>query len=194
MIRINLNELTLDEILHWPPVLRYSMLIVFAILLALLNYGLVLSSNLDRYKSLANEKINLERVYERKQPFTNLQAYQKQLHIIRKMYGTGLKQLVKENEISNFLNEISQIALSTGVVIEFFTPKIEDKNGRKKELIIKIEVAGEYHKLALFLSKISDLDKLITFDNFKVFVEDINSTVSNLLRMQIKAKIHRYYK
>ncbi len=194
MNRIKLNELTFDNIQHGPPVVKYFIIIFFAVLLTLLNYALFLKSNLVRYKNLVNEKISMEKDFERKQQFTNVQAYQKQLHSLKKMYRAGFKQLVKENEISNLLNKISQIAVTTGLFIELFTPKIEDKKGLNKEYIIKMEVTGEYHNLALFLSKISDFDKLITFDNFEVFVEDINNKMNNLLRMKVRAKIQRYYK
>ncbi|MBA2651945.1 MAG: type 4a pilus biogenesis protein PilO [Tatlockia sp.] len=193
MKQINLNLLTFDNFYYWPNSLKYFMLFFIAILLLTLNYGLILSSSLHRYKYLNHDEMSLKMEFEKKQPLANLQAYQEQLNRVENIYEKGLKQLVKEDEISSLVNDISQAGVSSGLIIEFFAPIALEKKELSKNLIIKMEVVGEYHCLSLFLAKISDLNRLITFENFEVINESINNKINNFLRMKITAKIYRYY-
>lgn len=191
MKSLNFNELTLDNFHQWPQIFKYFALITFAIFLCFLDYVFFLKSSIFQYKFLANEDLKLRLEFEKKYQLTNLQAYQKQLHKIEKMHEASLKKLVKESEISALLNDISQAGVSSGLFFEFFAPEIVEKKEVQKSLIIKLEVVGEYHGLALFISKISNFKQLITIENFEVTKEyELNE---NFLRMKIKAKIHRYY-
>ncbi len=163
-----LNELTLDKFEHWPPIFKYSIVIFLPILVAILNYAFFLNSHLDQYKIQAHERIALKKEYELKQQNSDVNAYQKQLQSIKRKYARSLKVLVKEKEITNLINKISLSAVSSGLLIDFFAPKSVVDNTLQKELIIKIETAGEYHKIASFFSQIASFNKLITFDNFEI--------------------------
>lgn len=191
MKSINLNELSLDNFHLWPHFLKYCTLLLSGILLVMLNYELFVSNNLDQYKLLSDETINLKTEFEKKQPLVNLAAYQKQFQLLNKNYQSNLQLLVKENEISNLLNEISDKAVSCGLEVEFFSPKTDEKRS-KKQLIINLDLLGEYHKVARFLSNLADFNRLISFDDFELRSAEVESRANNLVRMKISAKIHRY--
>jgi type IV pilus assembly protein PilO len=197
MTKVYFKELNLENFHQWPYALKYSLLIFFAILLGILNYWLIFNSKFHQYKIRVNEEINLREEFENKHRLANVPAYQNQLYRIEKIYRNNLKLLVRENEISNLLNEISQMGLSSGLVFKYFSPKIEEKNSSKKEDIINIEVIGEYQKLALFFSKISNYNRLVTLDDFEIIKEYFGEIKrncmiknNNLLRMRIMAKIY----
>lgn len=189
MKSINFNQLTLENFNQWPLVLRYSTVIISGMLLVILNYELFISANLDQSKIETYETMNLKTEFERKQQSSNLAAYQQQLQLLNENYQVNLKQLVKKNELSTLLNEISLKAVSSGLFVEFFSPKT-DESSTKKYLIINMDLVGEYHKLARFLSNLIDFNKLITFDNFEIRQEEVKNKINHLVRMKISAKIY----
>lgn len=192
MNRINWKELSLSDFHQWPELIKYSVFSILCLVFIMIYYFLIFSANLYQYKSLINEERDLKAEFESKQKLANLNAYKGQLISLDKIYKNKLNKLVKTNEISSLLNDISQDALSSGLVFEFFAPKIENNNEFPQIISLSIIVIGEYHNLAQFLNRISAFNKLIVFDDFIIKRKDTDNKKLNSLRMKIRIKIHKY--
>ncbi|CDZ78651.1 Pilus assembly protein, PilO [Legionella massiliensis] len=196
---INLNELTWDNFQQWPNSLKYFVITMLGLVLSAIFYFLGVSSNYYYYKDLVNEEVGLKNEFEEKHRIANLDAYKEQLSILKKTNESRLNKLVKNNEISLLLNEISQLAISSGLVFEFFAPKEEEKDKFPKELTLTLIVIGKYHNIVIFLNGISTFKKLIYFEDFEINKKEINGNSKqlnlepiNLLRMKVRVKIYKY--
>ena len=106
-----------------------------------------------------------------------------------------LRQLPAKNEMPGLLEEISKTGVASGLKFELFAPQAEVKHDFYIELPIKITVVGTYMQLALFLSRVAQMHRIVTLHEFSISgaTSKDNKTVSeDELVMNITAKIYRY--
>jgi type IV pilus assembly protein PilO len=65
------------------------------------------------------------------------------------------------------------------------------------ELPINIVVVGNYHQLAVFLSRIAEMSRIVTLHDFEIApasrdIKGTSKAKSDALVMKITAKIYRY--
>lgn len=199
MIKLNLNELTINNFQQWPNSFKYFIFAILGLAASIIYYVLGFRPGYYYYKSLINDEIRLKSEFEKKHILANLDAYKEQLSSLKKIYENRLKQLIKENELSVLLNEISQMAISSGLVFEFFAPKADESTEFPRKLILTMIVIGQYKNIAAFLNEISTIKKLITFEEFVIDKKEIDNEnknikikSTNLLRMKIRLKFYKY--
>lgn len=195
MANFNLNELTLDDIGHWPNPVKYAVLAIIFSLIVGLGYWIIIARSLEEYDSLVREEKNLKQQFERKQYLaSNLQAYKNQIAIMQEKFGDMLRQLPTKNEMPGLLEDISKTGIASGLVFESFAPEPEVIHDFYIELPIKIAVLGNYHQLAVFLSRVAQMRRIVTLHDFQVTVADKEKQKENndLLLMKLTAKIYRY--
>ncbi|KTD64883.1 type IV pilus inner membrane component PilO [Legionella spiritensis] len=203
MNNINLNELTLDNIGQWPAPVKYLLAAIVAILIVALGYWVIVKPNIEQYDALLVQEETLRAEFEQKQQMaSNLQAYRVQLQIIKERFGNMLRQLPAQNEMPGLVEDISKTGIASGLTFELFAPQPEVAHDFYIELPINITVVGNYHQLALFLSRIAQMSRIVTLHDFEISsaFEDESQTrgdkkIKNkpdLLRMKITAKIYRY--
>ena len=137
--------------------------------------------------------------FEQKQrEASNLQAYRNQMAIMEERFGTMLKQLPTQNEMPGLLEDISKTGIASGLTFQSFTPMPEIQHDFYIELPIKIAVNGNYHQIAIFLSRVAEMGRIVTLHDFVVG----RGMLGNLslqkdesgdkLTMEMTAKIYRY--
>ncbi|MFC3908429.1 type 4a pilus biogenesis protein PilO [Legionella dresdenensis] len=201
MNNFNLNELTLDNVGQWPATVKYIMAGLVAAAVIGLGYWLFIKPNFEQYDSLLAQQETLKQDFERKQQqAANLQAYKNQLQIMNERFGNMLKQLPAQNEMPGLLEDISKTGVASGLTFERFAPEPEVKHDFYIELPIKIAVIGNYHELAVFLSRIAEMSRIVTLHDFdikpvdaeKQQVKPAKPAGGDQLKMEITAKIYRY--
>lgn len=182
---MNINK-QFYEIIYQRIFLRKH-LIFFMILIFILfvNCWLILRSNLSHYKKVRYAEMALKKEFEKKYQSSNLDAYRMQMVSVIKEYEKEKRKLIKNDETSSLLNKITRFGMDSGIDLEFFSPKRENKKNFFNKLIIHIIVLGDYHKLMFFLSKLLEFDKLIVFENFEIYKNKSTRT----LKMKIKAAV-----
>ncbi|MDI1351722.1 MAG: type 4a pilus biogenesis protein PilO [bacterium] len=196
MNSIALSELTLDNLGQWPiPVKIGTIAIVFSLIVGL-GYWLIIKSNFEQFNTLTAQELTLKSDFESKQhQASNLQAYRNQLQLMNERFGAMLKQLPAKNEMPGLLEEISRTGLSSGLKFELFAPQPEVVHDFYIELPIKITVAGTYMQLAMFLSRVAEMSRIVTLHEFSIsgVASKDNQVISeDELTMDITAKIYRY--
>lgn len=195
MSDLNLNELTLDNIGQWPKPVKAGMIIILSVLLVGAGYWFLVKSKYEQHTLLQNEERTLKMKFERKQhQASNLQAYQVQMQKMQDRFGTMLKQLPTENEMPGLLEDISRTGIASGLVFELFAPKSEIKHDFYIELPISIEVVGNYHQLAVFISRVAQMGRIVTLHDFTIepASTDKLKQSGDQLVMKMTAKIYRY--
>lgn len=196
MNNINLSELTLDNIGQWPIPVKIGVAIGTSLFIIGLGYWLFIKANFEQYNLLKQQEVTLRSEFELKQrQAANLQAYRNQLQLMDERFGSMLKQLPAKNEMPGLLEEISKTGVASGLRFELFAPQPEMKHDFYIELPIKITVVGTYMHLALFLSRVAEMNRIVTLHEFSVEGQTSkdNKTISeDQLVMNITAKIYRY--
>jgi type IV pilus assembly protein PilO len=196
MNTINLNELTLDNIGQWPLPIKIGVIVGINILIVALGYWLIIKANFEQYASLQAKETTLKSDFENKQhQASNLQAYRNQLQIMNERFGAMLKQLPAKNEMPGLLEEISKTGVASGLKFELFAPQPEVQHDFYIELPIKITVEGSYMQLATFMSRVAQMNRIVTLHEFSIqgLSSKDNKTISeDVLVMNITAKIYRY--
>lgn len=93
------------------------------------------------------------------------------------------------------LEEISKTGVASGLTFELFAPQPEVSHDFYVELPIKISVVGTYFQLAMFVSRVAQMNRIVTLHDFSI--EGVSSKDQKIvsgdeLVMNITAKIYRY--
>lgn len=196
MNTVNLSELTLDNIGQWPLAVKLGVISGASLLIIALGYWLIIKSNFEQFDTLTAQEVTLRQDFETKQhQASNLQAYRNQLQLMNERFGTMLRQLPAKNEMPGLLEEISKTGVASGLKFELFAPQPEVEHDFYIELPIKITVVGTYMQLAVFLSRVAEMNRIVTLHEFSIqgVSSKDNKTVSeDELVMNITAKIYRY--
>lgn len=114
-----------------------------------------LSQKLDRAKKTAKQ-LNFYR--------TKMKAAEAQFKIV-------MKALPEKEEIPTLLNGIAQAARDAGLDITKFQPNPEIAKEFYAEVPITINVSGNYHNVAVFFDRISNLPRIVTIGAVKLLPE-----------------------
>ncbi|MBA2655594.1 MAG: type 4a pilus biogenesis protein PilO [Tatlockia sp.] len=194
MRKINLSQLNWRDFHYWPRPIKFTLIFFSGFLVLIINYCLVFNSLTLQYKNHLNEEIEQKKQFEKIHQAANLKAYQNQLEKVKKIYQRKIKKFVKENERSAFLNKIANAGVSSGLIIDFFAPDLEENNLKQKKFFFKMEVIGDYHHLVSFLTKIFSFKKLIVLTKFELLKEERTKYLkNNLLLLKFSANFYQNY-
>jgi type IV pilus assembly protein PilO len=194
MNTINFNKLTLDNIGKWPVSLKIGMIISVVILLNTLGSWLFIRASTKQYTLLRAQEFILRQDFETKQhQASTLKAYRHQLRITNERYKSMLTRLLPRNDVLNVLEKISNTGKSSGVAFKSIVPQTEVIHDTYVELPIKISVIGNYMQLAIFISQLAEIKRIITLQEFTIqqLVSE-KSDSDGQLEMQITAHMYRY--
>jgi len=136
------------------------------------------------------QETRLRKDFETKQrKVANIDAYREQLAEMRRSFSGLLRQLPSKTEVASLLNDISQTRVASGLEEELFQPQADQPREFYAELPNKIEVAGKYHDIATFVSRVSALPRIVTIHDAKLAP---HPTKQGQLKMTAVAKTYRY--
>lgn len=195
-INFNINDLTIDNVGKWPKAVRLGALVILGLLVFGLGYYLIIQPNLTIYDDLSQKTETLKVEFEKLQhQASNLNAYKNQMALMQERFGNMLKQLPTQNEMPSLLEDVSKTGIASGLTFELFAPAPEIKHDFYIELPISIVVKGNYNQLAIFLSRVAEMSRIVTLHDFVIETQkaDKNKKAQDEeLVMKITATIYRY--
>jgi type IV pilus assembly protein PilO len=195
MNKFSLNDLNFDNIGQWPRLAKYLFITIVTASLIGLGYWFLIKPTLQQTDILVAQEKTLRLSFERKQQMAaNLQRYKDQLEVMNARFGAMLKQLPSQNEMPGLLDDISKTGIASGLVFESFAPQPEVMHDFYIELPIEIIVLGNYHQFAVFLSRVVEMNRIVTLHDFEITVinKGKQAASGDILEMKIMAKIYRY--
>jgi len=181
----------------WPDWVRGFIALLLVVGIIGGSYWFLIKDQYEQAASAAQVEQDLRANFEKKQRrAAALDAYRARLEKMERDFGEMLRQLPGRAEVANLLNDISQTRSVNNLEEEIFEPKTEIIRDFYAELPNRIEVVGDFHDIARFVSDIAALSRIVT-------IEDITlSPVDNKdqrpgdqgldLRMSATAKTYRY--
>ena len=170
---INLEELEMAQMGSWPPFLRITLIVIFALLTLCLGYLSNLSGRLHDCARLTLEIESAKKSFSEAQfQASNLDSYKKEVRIVESQLGSLSEELPQKNELSGFLDDTSQQAASTGVKLIAVQPMKDTNKGFYSETEVSLKIIGDYNALGDFVSKIASVKRIVTIHDFKIKKSD----------------------
>lgn len=196
-MNINFKDLTFENVGEWPYPIKVGTLIAIAVIVFVIGYEFIITANISQYHALVLREAILKEEFENLQhQASNLHAYREQMKTMQERFGNMLKQLPTKNEMPGLLEDISKTGIASGLTFDLFAPQPEIVHDFYIELPIEISVVGNYHQLAVFLSRVAQMRRIVTLHDFIVEAPTENNKQKNnngdQLVMKIKATIYRY--
>jgi type IV pilus assembly protein PilO len=102
-----------------------------------------------------------------------------------------LKELPSRTDMPALLDDISQQGLHSGLEFHLFKPLPEVVHPLYVELPIQLEVSGNYHQLATFVSHVSMLSRIMSVNNFKLTRMEIDQPKETDRQPQLTTSANR---
>lgn len=183
-----LRNLDLKDISAVPLPVKIVAVALICVLILAAGYYFVISDELDQREAAERQEKTLRDTYLQKKLLAiNIDIYRKQMEEMQESFGSLLRQLPNTTEVPDLLVDITQAGLGRGLEFSLFRPEKERPRDFYAELPISLQVSGSYHELALFISDVAALPRIVTFG-------DINITrgKGGKLSMQATARTYRY--
>jgi len=191
-----LNDLNLENIGQSPILIKIGVIICSGLSIVGLGYWLIIQTTFGSLNTLQQREASLKKEFQiKQQEAVNLRAYRNQLQLMNARFVTMQKQLSAQNEMPGLLEEISKTGVRCGLRFELFAPQVEVHHDFYVELPIKITVVGTYMHLALFISRVAEMSRVVTLHEFSMSYsskEGVNEVSLDELTMTLMAKIYRY--
>lgn len=177
---------------NWPFAVK-GILVVMAVLLAgLACYLLPISNQLKQIEAEENKQQVLTGTYQSSQAQANqLSTAIEQGEDVQQQLDT-LSSLMPSIEGVSLTQQLNELGLSSGVLIEDLQLEAEQELDFYHEQPLTLIVSGNYHQIGEFIGRLSALPRLVTWHDFSVKALAANSlqqakSPSLALTLQIKA-------
>lgn len=184
----DLKNVDVNNLGSWPVPLKIAGIGIICLLLLGGGWYFIIQGELDEHGVAKKKEEELrEKFLGLKGQAINLPAYRQQMEEIHQTFGSLLRQLPNSTEVPELLVDITQAGLGRGLEFVLFKPERETTKQFYAELPISIQVNGSYHELALFISDVAALPRIVTFGNI-----NITPASGNRLNMSAQAFTYRY--
>lgn len=185
---IHFTDLDLQQIGIWPAPFRIGCWLVVLVATLLCGEVFVMADLRREVHTAAANESRLLQLYKAKAfQATNLHVYRQQSVGLKSVAKASLKQLPDDAEMPTLLEDITNIAISSGLRMQTITLQPEKVYELTIELPIRIEVTGDYHDFGLFVSGITSLPRVVTLHDYAIETYDESS-----LKLVIEAKAYIY--
>lgn len=189
-----LRNLDRNNVGGWSPAVKmfFTALVFLAVLL--IGWYVSIRGQQDELASLAQQEVQLKADFSTKQTKSaNLEALQQQLTEMQDMLRQLLRQLPSKTEMPELLVDISQTALSAGLVTDLFQPGPETMRDFYAEKPIQLRMTGTYHQFGTFISGVASLPRVVILTLHDVsLTPERNAGASGRLVLQGTVRTYRY--
>ena len=122
-----------------------------------------LSPSRERLREVEVQEVSLQQqLAEKTLLAADLEGRTRQFQLTQEKVGGLLQQMPGESEMPGFLEDIARMALANGLVIESVAPLDKLSRPFYNEQPVHIGATGTYHDLAMFVSALGGLPRIIT--------------------------------
>jgi len=187
---IDISDLDSSNIGSWPPAIKVLVACLLMILVLAVGYSFSISELEGQLDLKREQELLLKEQFAAKSRMAaNLQPYTRQMEEMEDAFSVLLRQLPSDTEVPGLLEDITRTGLDSGLEFEEIKLLPEVSRPFYIELPIQITVTGGYHDLAMFVSGVARLPRIVTLHDFEL--APVNPEGGTKLRMSIQAKTYR---
>ena len=188
--KIDISDLDSSNIGSWPPAIKVLVACLLMILVLAVGYSFSISELEGQLDLKREQELLLKEQFAAKSRMAaNLQPYTRQMEEMEDAFSVLLRQLPSDTEVPGLLEDITRTGLGSGLEFEEIKLLSEVSRPFYIELPIQITVTGGYHDLAMFVSGVARLPRIVTLHDFEL--APVNPEGGTKLRMSIQAKTYR---
>lgn len=181
------NNLDVSAAGAWPlgvKIISYVLLFLLVVFLGV-TYYVSDKEQLLKNKFAEEQKLkeNFSFVSNR---VANLEGLRKQMSDVEEQFEEIRRQLPTQKEVPGLLEDITNIGIASGLVINSIALQTERKQQYYIELPILISASGTYHQMGKFVSGIAAIKRIVTLHDF-----NLSPIGSDQLTISITAKTYR---
>nr|WP_297459759.1 type 4a pilus biogenesis protein PilO [uncultured Halomonas sp.] len=184
------RELDLREAGGWPLSLQ---LFCYALVLVVIFWAMhwyVAAPKVEALEQARAQESELLRQFESKSyQAANLPMMRQQKSVLESRMGALLEMLPTGAEVPSLIDNISETALENQLTIDFIRLREPIPREFYTEQPFDIQVQGDYHRIAAFLSGVASLPRIVTLHDFSLIPLEDEDTLQ--LSMLAKTYNHR---
>lgn len=185
-------KITIDSIVRLPRLQKVGMLCGAVALMVGLYWFLVYrdySAKLDARQAILTKK--QQELNEQMVILADLPKFRKETADMKSKRQKALEQLPNEKDIDKLLEDISSLAIESGLEILLFKPQQEVKRNFYAEIPVELKLSGGYHDLALFYDKIASLPRIVNVSDMLIEKpQEVDGR--NILQASCTAKTYKF--
>lgn len=186
---VRVDELDFEEIGSWPAIFRWIVIAFACGVTIFLGYLLDWSDKIVSLSTAQDKKAAVRILFGDTQiQVANLEAYKAEVKEVEKHLNKLTEQLPSKNEEAGLLEDISQEAVSNGLQLVTIKPGKQENKGFYQENPIELTVTGNTNGFGAFVSKVSNMNRIVTFHDFSIKKNDTGG--KGALMMVIVAKTY----
>ncbi len=192
-----LNNLDFNNLGNASNPIKYGFLAITFVVIIAAGLYFDTQKQLEKLEKVERQETELKSEFTTKaDKAAKLQLYKDQLAEMQASFQAILRQLPEKTDVESLLVDVSQTGLANGLEIKKFKPSQEEKKGFYAELPISLEVSGNYHDLASFISGVAALPRIVTMHELKLERKKAqeDEPANDKLKMTAIAKTYRYLK
>ena len=178
----------IDSIGVWPSPVKFVLGMMLAGACLSAGYFLHIQNLQQQLQRQQAEEVSLRQSFEAKAFLAaNLDEYRAQTVEMEEAFAQLLRQLPSRTEVPGLVDDVTDTGLGSG--LEFANIELSNEVTQEIyiELPIEIDVIGNYHDFATFVSGVAALPRIVTLHDFEISRQD-----AVFLTMSITAKTYRY--
>lgn len=186
---VKIDELEFEDVGSWPIILQWIFIAIVCAITIFLGYMLDWSAQIVSLNAAQTKKSAIKVVFADTQlQVSNLEAYTAEVKEVEKNLNKLTEQLPSKNEEAGLLEDISQEAASNGLQLVTIKPGTQENRGFYQENPIELTVTGNANGFGAFVSKVSNMNRIVTFHDFSIKKNDTGG--KGALMMVVVAKTY----
>ena len=178
-----LRNIDINDLASWPLPVKLAAVITLCVAILVGGHFLFIQGQLEEWDRKKQDEVKLKQTYLGKKALAvNLPAYRQQMEDMERTFDSLRRQLPSKTEIPDILVDITQAGLGRGLQFALFDPGKESKKEFYAELPIRLSLRGSYHELALFISDLAALPRIVTIGNINITGKSPRLTMSAIAK------------
>ncbi len=182
-----------EKIVDLPTPQKILILVLTILVIGGGFYYFIYSSNNKKITLLERDISNMtSRLNNLKIKSRELKRLEKEVTEVKEKLKIVSHLLPKSTEIPSLLDSISRSGTEARLEFILFKPKKEKPKNFYAEIPIDIEVRGTYHQVAIFLDKLSHLERIVSARNLSMARASNQQGEEVILKTKCTAVTYRY--
>jgi type IV pilus assembly protein PilO len=185
-------KINIDPIIRLPQLQKIGILCGAVALILGLYWFLVYrdySAKLEARQSILTKR--QQELNEQMVILADLPKFRQETAEMKGKRQKALEQLPNQKDIDKLLDDISSLAIESGLEILLFKPQQEAKRNFYAEIPVELKLSGGYHDLALFYDKIASLPRIVNISDM-LLEKPQEVDGRNILQASCTAKTYKF--
>lgn len=162
-------EQLIDRFMKAPPAAKWGGLAGVVVAMTALNFFLVVQPIEDTISQQINTQRALDvQLAEKQEIAQNLNERRREMDVLEQKLAEALTELPERKDVEELLAQLNDIGKKSGLEISAVEPGAEAPASFYSRIPIKMQVAGNYHEIAMFLQEVANMRRIVNVNNISM--------------------------